>query len=85
MIPIILRRENKLKTLKGGDKIDLFVIDYKTRTIREFKNNFDVCDFLNNMQGDKKNYEEKRYLFAPSEEAAFFVLTGGEELPKTEH
>lgn len=85
MIPIILRRENKLKTLKGGDEIELFVIDYKTKTIKEFKSNFDVCDFLNNMQEDKKNYEEKRYLFAPSEEAAFYILTGGEELPKTEH
>jgi bifunctional DNA-binding transcriptional regulator/antitoxin component of YhaV-PrlF toxin-antitoxin module len=85
VIPIILRRENKLKTLKGGDEIELFVIDYKTKTIKEFKSNFDVCDFLNNMQEDKKNYEEKRYLFAPSEEAAFYILTGGEELPKTEH
>ena len=55
----------------------IFVIDYENEKIREM-NNFDLCDFLNDMQSDKANYKPKRYLFCPTRESAIHVLEGAE-------
>ena len=61
----------------------IFVIDCEKESIREM-NKSDLCDFLNEMQRNKKNYKEKKYLFCPSREAAFYVATGCEELEGAE-
>ena len=51
---------------------EIHVINYKDQTIKPMSH-FELCDFLNEMM--KK---EKKWLFTPNAEAAFFVLTSKE-------
>ena len=53
----------------------IFVINYEDQTIKEM-DHYDLCEFLNDMQSDKKLYKEKKYLFCPTRESAVAVISG---------
>jgi|TARA_R110001592_G_scaffold238044_2_gene497385 hypothetical protein len=50
----------------------IHIINIEDKTIQAF-NNFDLCMFIN----DKITVKEKKYLFTPNAEAAFYILTKG--------
>lgn len=66
--------------MKKSEKNQIHIIDIKNDTIKPMSN-FELCSFINDMI-DKNNpiasiqdLKNKRFLFVPNQEAAFYVVS----------
>ena len=70
MVPVTwIKKGAKLMTKENL----IFVINYDDQTIKEM-DHYDLCEFLNDMQSDKKLYKEKNISITPRKSIIFIIF-----------